>query len=120
METYCIVPYRRTYRVEAISADGAHRVLDVWPTKRRPFHVSELFKLGLTLLEECPEPRAERGCDSASIWVRRGICCGDEPIWVMECLRSSPLRERAEQEHRRLVEKWNLWRQLGMIDKRTK
>ena len=33
METYCIVPYRRTYRVEAISADGAHRVLDVWPTE---------------------------------------------------------------------------------------
>jgi hypothetical protein len=33
METYCIVPYRRTYRVEAISADGAHRVLDVWSTE---------------------------------------------------------------------------------------
>jgi hypothetical protein len=30
------------------------------------------------------------------------------------------LRERAEQEHRRLVEKWNLWRQLGMIDERVK
>jgi hypothetical protein len=33
METYCIVPYRHTYRVEAISADGAHRVLDVWSTE---------------------------------------------------------------------------------------
>jgi hypothetical protein len=33
METYCIVPYRRTYRVEAISAGGAHRVLDVWSTE---------------------------------------------------------------------------------------
>jgi hypothetical protein len=33
METYRIVPYRRTYRVEAISADGAHRVLDVWSTE---------------------------------------------------------------------------------------
>ncbi len=33
VETYCIVPYRRTYRVEAISADGVHRVLDVWPTE---------------------------------------------------------------------------------------
>jgi hypothetical protein len=38
METYCIVPYRRTYRVEAISVDGAHRVLDVSGLpKRRPF-----------------------------------------------------------------------------------
>jgi hypothetical protein len=33
VETYCIVPYRRTYRVGAISADGAHRVLDVWSTE---------------------------------------------------------------------------------------
>ena len=32
-ETYCIVPYRRTYRVEAISMEGAHRALDVWPTE---------------------------------------------------------------------------------------
>jgi hypothetical protein len=33
------------------------------------------------------------------------------------CRASDPpqLRERADQEHRRLMEKWNIWRQLGLV-----
>ena len=57
METYCIVPYRRTYRVEAISADGAHRVLDVWYTEEAVV----FFKLGLTLLIGEPAPSRRTG-----------------------------------------------------------
>ena len=33
METYRIVPWRRSYRVEAVAPDGAHRVVGTWPTE---------------------------------------------------------------------------------------
>jgi hypothetical protein len=46
VETYCIVPHRRTYRVEAISATGTHRVLDVWRTEEAA--VSQLKTLQIS------------------------------------------------------------------------
>ena len=33
MGTYCIIPARRGYRVEAIAPDGHRRLIKIWPTK---------------------------------------------------------------------------------------
>ena len=33
METYRITPRRHNYRVEAVAANGTHRLVDVWSTE---------------------------------------------------------------------------------------
>jgi hypothetical protein len=52
VETYCIVPYRRTYRVEAASADGAHRVLEVWPTEEAAVSRLRTLQIGAELADQ--------------------------------------------------------------------
>jgi hypothetical protein len=61
MGSYCIVPYRRTYRVEAILADGAHRVIDVWSTE-------EAAVTQLRTLQISAERAVGRSNSSAKDW----------------------------------------------------
>ena len=102
--------------------------------KRRPFHNSELFKLGPSLLIDAATPSRRTGAADANqscFLLRLGdynlYCSADDVTNVLRRRRAKSLARRlnargdnSEQEHRRLVEKWNLWRQLGMTDERAK
>ena len=59
METYCIVPYRRTYRVEAISANGVHRVLDVWRTEEAAVSQLKTLQISADVLIGAVSPFAQ-------------------------------------------------------------